>query len=303
MRNIETKLIKISKLRLPGDWRSLLAEPSTEEYAASLLASQPVVRASDHRLLSGKIDVAARERLGMDEALVRMVDCTDAEAQAIEAADAGSNRNEITLMLVNQLTDEAGGRGAARRAIAETQGIRPESVRMREYRANKSKPKAPEFNDLGMTLDPEWLEKVVGVQEQLDGVIAKVALAKGALTRMVKQGEPLPQRVAHLQEEMGRLGVALKGMRPHGVCPYCKTIQFVRAECAGCETLGYLSEQSFAGVPPEFLAMEAPVLLFRGETSSALEFTAIDAGEAVGLPEAISDAPGVGDDPSEVWPL
>jgi hypothetical protein len=290
MKVLRTTTVPISRLRLPGNWRAFLAEPATEECAAALLAAQPVVRASDQRLLSGKLEVAAREKLGLEEVLVKMVDCTEAEAQAIEAADAGGNRNEITLLLVDHLTAEGGGRGAARRAVAETQGIQPESVRMREYRASKSRRKESAFNDLGVPIVPEWLDTIEGVQEQLDGVIAKVVLAKGALTRMVKQGAPLPQRVAHLQEELGRLGTALRGMRPAMLCPYCKGLDKVRAECSGCEALGYLGEDLGAGVPAEFLGREPRLVIYRGEVVPWEEARGPE-------PETFGDVDGV------VWPL
>jgi hypothetical protein len=37
---------------------------------------------------------------------------------------------------------------------------------------------------------------------------------------------------------------------PYGVCPYCKAISQVRADCEQCGSTGWLNERSWKGSPP-----------------------------------------------------
>src|SRR5689334_9424094 len=106
MKVLSTSEIAIKTLHLPGDWRKLAAAPEVEGRAARIDDDLPVVRASDKRLLTGKTEVAARQRLGQGEVLVKLVECTDAEAKAMELADASERRADVTAALVSELADQ-----------------------------------------------------------------------------------------------------------------------------------------------------------------------------------------------------
>lgn len=163
--------IEIAKLRLPPDFRQRLKSPNVINLGESMDAvgqlHEPLVRATDHLLISGGDRVASHVVRGHEKVLVKFVECTDEEAELASLdenlkrrMDPERNARELERRLALRSAMEARalqaakkngapppaqtatGRAqkpevAARDKEAKARGVKPESVRKQQQRARK----------------------------------------------------------------------------------------------------------------------------------------------------------------------
>lgn len=161
MRTVGLREVKIAELRKPGNWKELLASPEVEVRARSIagigMIQEPVVRQSDKSIVCGRRRIAAKEKLGDKHVLVKLVECTDYEAEIWAAAENAERSHshaeqrqalERLIELVAKEKADAdktlrfdgpGGTksaiGLARDQVAAALGIKPKSIKQRRYRS------------------------------------------------------------------------------------------------------------------------------------------------------------------------
>lgn len=168
--------VDINALKLPGDFRARLKAPHVAELATSLESvgqlNEPIVRTTDKLLIAGADRVAAHTLRKAERVLVKLVDCTDEEAEhlrlteniwrrhepekrgldlerllALESARAAraikAARKEPTPP--PELVSEGGYRKSAKRVarekVAKAKGVSLETVRKAELRTKKRREK------------------------------------------------------------------------------------------------------------------------------------------------------------------
>jgi ParB-like chromosome segregation protein Spo0J len=180
--------VAIKSLKLPGDFRKRMASDHVKELAVSYeevgQLHEPIVRSTDKLLIAGSDRVAAHVIRKAEKILVKLVDCTDEEAEYVKHTENVRRRHEpkqraldlermIALESARQARKIAKGPQAlppedispatgkpiaevtvARREIAKKKGVKPEAVRRAHFRAKARQREA------------EKVEKVVVAQAE-----------------------------------------------------------------------------------------------------------------------------------------
>lgn len=153
-------------------------------------------------------------------------------------------------------------KGFARDIIAEKDGVKSETVRMREYREAHRK---PVLTDIGMEMDPEWLAKVRVIQMAVDAVARLLSMAKGKMKTIMEDTETVPGRYKDLLSDLETLQRRVAWARPESLCPACKGLEKVTPGCAGCETLAWITKGQVQDVPKELWDEKEPKVNYEGK--------------------------------------
>jgi hypothetical protein len=278
------RLIPIHRIVVDGSFAKRLSEPRVVELAASIEAyaciHEPIVRKSDWRLIAGRDRLAAHIKLERKSLLVKLVECTDAEALDIEAEENLQRRHdpvEEQRLFEHQRTrfverarkiiehrKESGeekfareprtANGLARRQLASAMGIKVESVRKREYRIRQRDPlKTPKFDflppeptidTLGVELEQNFIEQVREIQDGLDEMARGLARTLQRLSTMETRNLPLPAgAVVRLKEHLKEVGAKVRGFVPDSLCPVCKGESGQQEHCIKCMKSGWISRE------------------------------------------------------------
>lgn len=328
---MKTASLQVSELSLPGDWRQIQASPEVVKMAASIETHgqlEPgIVRASDKKLLVGRTRAAACEKLGIEFRCL-LVDCSDLEGRIMERVENAHRRHDPekqrtdTLELIELMAQkirqeypdlkERGpkktARGLAIETVATIEGVKPESIRMREWRANKGERfgKAEGLKSLGMVIDRDFENRVKEIQARHAKLVSRLQGALIIYKNLLKADDsldsdaPLPGKYKLLYWQLDDLAKAIGRLAPFSLCPFCKGLEAVKPSCAGCETFGWVSRQQLSEAPLELHDEEHPHVLYRGNLVpvSALPVTAPT--EPAPEPADDSDEP-PGDD-EDAWP-
>lgn len=320
MRTVRLGSVEIAKLRLPGNWREFLAQAKASPMLASLkhigLVHEPVVRASDMKLIAGRKRVAAHVTMGKDSVVAKFIECTDEEAELIELVENAHREHdpdrqsketaELIRLFEGRAVEELAAddghhrgqpktvRGRARELAADVIGVKPQSLRMREYRAAhekngaaKDRPAFP-FRTLGMKVSAEFVEECRAVANRLELAAQKANLAMVEMTRLAKAGLPYhSDRMDRMYDDLSSIASAMRALTPVSLCPTCKGIDEVQAQCAGCRKLGYITRSQESSIPAELWNEEDPIVYFRGKTQPLSDFAR--------APEPIDDPFGLGE--------
>lgn len=296
----------IATLRLPGDWRKTLDDPGVPAMAESQkwvgIIHEPMVRERDKLLVCGSRRVAGALHNGQESIVCKLVDCTDEEVEVLRLIENGYREHmtaDKRAELVNSLAEriallrhEKGKetlqeprrkkgrlkmpRTVAREIIAQATGRTPEAQRKSEQRFEK-KQRAKEAAidpdaDLGINapwadLDDDFKRRTNKVVRQTHEAATLLSRAVGALTAIVESGLPVHQaRLNRLREDVALCSKTLRGLSPSDLCPFCKGIERVQANCGGCAGTGYITANQREGVPKELWEVgEAAVVYEKGK--------------------------------------
>lgn len=322
IRRVGVERVKTAELEVPGLHERLAADHVrrlAENIEEVGMIHLPMVRRRDMQVISGGDRVAAHHLAGREEIDVQIVDQTDTEVEVLRRVenvhrrhDPEHAREEFVELVdwmerqVEQERQEAippdslpqgrprSPRGEARERVARTQGVDPESVRKREYRARKAKgkveqakkreakgkkPKAP-IDTLGLELGEALEANLAAVREYLDSAVRSLGKARGELERLASA--ELRTEMAELQtciEQVRTASHLVKGQRPARLCPWCKGINVVTQQCGACNGWGYLTERRNKDIPSRLLK-PPHLVMFRGETLDLEEAQRLDGGAA-----------------------
>jgi ParB-like chromosome segregation protein Spo0J len=339
MRVLSLSDVAIGRVNLPGDLRARMNHDSVIAMAESMnaggLINEPVVRKHDMRLIAGRDRFAAALRLGWTNMRVKLVECSDEEADLWELEEnvvrrnlVGEERDKLVQKAIEArtkaLTRVAQGaeerrrpgrpetaKGRARKEVAERLGIKPESVRQAEIRARKRQerkaahevtllspglrpadnvdptpPSAPELDDFGVLLDPEFSGLLVISQQEIDKARATVDRARQILAKGGELTGIQARRWRRAATALDEARELVKGLRPISLCPYCKGQQELVEGCAYCEGTAIRCRAQREDKLPEELLQRDPLMVMVN-----------------GKPEPIlfeEDAPA--EAPAEEWP-
>lgn len=295
---IAIKEVPIAQLRLPGNWKQILDDPSVPVLAISrkiMALHDPMVRKSDWRLIHGNRRVAAALHNGDTHILVKIIDCSDAEADLIAKME-NAHREHMSREDVKKLVDAFAEQIAqmepandrpssvriklpktiAREIVADTLGVTPEAVKkslQRERRRVKRLKAAADHDaDVGIRspwaqLDDDFKRQTNRIIEVTNGAAQLLQKAMQQLTLMM-QAKTLPLhegRLTKTYESIAVSSAALRALLPTCLCPYCKGVPKLQPKCLACMTTGYITRGQEPGVPDELWNEEHPVVMDDGQ--------------------------------------
>jgi ParB-like chromosome segregation protein Spo0J len=318
MEKLAIKEVEIGRLALPGDFRARVKLPRVAERARSIddlaLLQLPIVRKVDMKLISGTDRVAAHVHLGREVVEVQLVDCTDAELDEIRLTENVQRRHdpveqregvvELVKLYEAQVALDATpaepvpgkhnpAKAAARAKVAKQKGINPESVRKAEQRARKKAAagrKPADLALLGIAVPDQDLAHMLSARDYMTEASNKMKAAKAALSGLDNSDVLFPRgRWQQIYEQVSDAALFVRNAIPTGVCPYCKLIPLLRAQCAGCQATGYITHNQNDGVPPELLDQADHHVVWGGQLLTYDEAAKLSATE--GQPVVAAGAP------------
>lgn len=227
MKVIGFKTIPLTTIVLPGDFRSRLELDHVREKSKSIeqvgLLHEPIVRKADMRLLAGEDRVAAMyllctERGDEPRCLVKLVECTDEEAQDVRDHENVYRRHDLAeqratlARIVERKAEQIAianapkcanpkheGMGRpklpttiAREQVAKALNTSPRAIEAAIHRFEQQqmatrpvheRPKpVPTIKTLGIELGQEWLDEVTTIQAHLTACANRLRSAQVDLT-------------------------------------------------------------------------------------------------------------------------
>ena len=284
MHTIGLKEVKISNLKLPGNWAEYLESEEVQERAKSIerhgLIHEPLVRKSDMSLIVGRRRVAAHVVNGEDTVMVKLIECTDQEAEELELVEnlerhhaSPGEQRKLTVALVDlyerlekgkpavKLPGKKRGRkktprGRAREIVAEQIGIEPESVRRAEVRERSSQKDDAEDAPSPILLwtlevDDAYMEAMRDIQANISRALGKLRDVRKFLMAIQTNDHAQSDRMEPILEALTELRKRIEGHRPVSLCPACKYLDEYSHNCAACAGTGWATETQFSNAPKE----------------------------------------------------
>jgi hypothetical protein len=161
--------------------------------------------------------------------------------------------------------------------MAAAMGISPKAVAVAQERAKRAEraldePKQP-LADLtpatialvGMDVDADFLRAVLAAHEHVTTARQYAVLCQAALTRLQNSGTPYPQsRARRMRDQAHELSALIASQVPSSLCPWCKGVEKVMANCAACAGVGIIVAQQEASVPRELRDEASPKVTHHG---------------------------------------
>lgn len=289
------KMVAANQLYLPGNFRERLEAEHIPELAKSIDAldgciHEPIVRKRDGKLIAGVDRIAAHFFLKRDMVRVKLVDCTDDEADRIEVDENFHRRHSAeereSLMARAQAIHERlprieyQGMGrpkhaktVAREEVAMKLGISPESLRKQEQRRKRAKLQIQDpVRPLGMQLDADWRIKVAAAQKVMETDARHLKAMTTGIVRLLNSDETMVQkpRVRRLLELVQEAAELADELVPSSICPACKGLSELQSKCPTCFEAGYISKGQEEGIPQELWATD--VVMTDGEVRPMSDF-------------------------------
>jgi len=290
MQFLNIRRITINALTLPSDIKARMKAPHVAELAKSIEAlggepaEMPLIRLGTREVIAGRDRIAACMLLKIPRIDVRVVDGTDAElaqleldenlrrrqdnrtsmlAQAvklekaaIEAAEAETKGKAKEAGTVVPPKERKTAKGKAREAVAKKAGIKPESARKAEQRAEaKANPKPapaekPPIDLMGHEMSAATLKTIGRVVMLCETVEAS---AKYQQRDISNNAAILPGGVTvRLMDAAKELQAAAAAVKPVAICYECKGQG--DEKCKVCKGAHYARAEQMVNVPAEKLA-------------------------------------------------
>lgn len=305
------KVVAIAQLKFPGHWRKVLDDPSIPARAWSLRLvgqlQEPMVRKADWKVIYGNRRIAAALHNGETHVLVKLVACTDEEADLISRIE-NAHREHMKPDELRQFVDgiielaatvQATGGGTitdpkqtttriklpkvvAQAIAADALGITQEGVKKTLQREKQRKAKLMETighdADLGIrspwaTLDDTFRRQTNEIVAVTNGAAQLLVKVMQQLSRMETAGLPLhAARLGAVRENIAVCARALRALLPTWLCPKCKGISLLQPKCSTCMGTGYITKNQEEGVPAELWREEDPLVLVDGKYRPAADY-------------------------------
>jgi ParB-like chromosome segregation protein Spo0J len=292
------RLVPIAQVKLPGDWRKVLDDPSIPMRAASLKLvgqlQEPMVRRSDWKLIYGRRRVAAALYNGDEKVMCKVVECTDAEAELmafIENAHrehmAPGDLGKLVAAVEKRVTEAQAAnevvferphvtklslpKAIAKEIVADAFGLSKETLKknLQRERNRKARLKRTADHDSDLGIRSPWAELGDDFRKQTNHVVdvtntAAQLLQKASqqLTLLANSGAPLHHaRMTRVRESIALTAAALRGLLPTWLCVACKGVPALQPKCVTCEATGYITKNQEEGLPGILFSEEEPVAL------------------------------------------
>jgi hypothetical protein len=222
-----------------------------------------------------------------EDILATIVECTPEEARELSTVDL-KKPEDITARQRAMLAEldeyekqiarkrqkvapgkrETSARVQAREMVALRHGLSVEAIRKAEYRARKAGiiERTSSVKVFGVPPSKALLERIDGAMEKTSALRAAI---RSALRVVASSNLPDKQRsriTALLDRTLDFCGA------PYAVCPWCKGIEKLSPNCAGCSGAGWVTRERIDFAPQELLATEKPLVAVDGDFLPAEEF-------------------------------
>ncbi len=280
MNVIGIKRIGLSKLRLPGDFKQLLELDEVFTLANSIaqrgMLHEPLVRQEDWKVICGFRRVAAHFVKGWQTISVKLIECTDAEAEilqreenAIRWHDPGRQKAvliELVECYERELNEKLGedpdilrsksGRNRSARSVAiekvaNLRGVAPATVEqavLRRKNATK-KEKPPPIVTWGLNVSPRFMKEVGAIYAQVKKAENMASTMVSQYTRLANSDAQLPG--GYVDEMRIRAKAerdAIRERLPAALCPSCKGVDALQPRCPTCKALGWVTEAQMQNI-------------------------------------------------------
>jgi ParB-like chromosome segregation protein Spo0J len=284
--------VPLSKIRLPGDFKSLLSDPFVAELADSLdengLIHYPVLERDSLEVVTGMHRIAAHALRKRKSVEVRLWVGDAREREMLTLAEnlhrKERDRSELRRRYVEAKAAElaeappseapprrgrpVSPKGEAIRQVAAELGVSERTVR-RDMEAPKEvepEPKAEakaapatDIKTWGHAARPERLQSFQRVRDVLSELAAQSSQMLAAVTRLQRSTLPVDEVVlGDLIDALKEAGVSARHWLPVGICPYCRDEDTKRLACGACAGLGWTNKVGLEGCPVELLGGETP---------------------------------------------
>ncbi len=286
IKHIGIRHIPMRRMKLPGDWRSICQRPAVTEMMKLIALSggkpihPPTLQMPDYKLIAGRTRLAALTMMGKQEAEVKLIACSDMEAEMISDLEDCARRHDTTeqdaktLNIIRHMTalgqegeglTEIQARQSARRELAAHDGVQSDTIRKREDRAKAQEdalaaaaeagPVYP-IETWGLPMSMDAAARAGLIQSHLKKVRGHMHAASMAIGKMVKDDLPFPDPIIDDMKEMiGNVRDACDMHTPTHLCPYCKGRQEFKRECQECHGRAWASRLGMAkNVPAQLLS-------------------------------------------------
>ena len=273
MRVVGTRRIPVADINGMDDIDELMKTTRVQELAASIkdvggrTINDPVVRSEGNRIVCGRDRIAAYTINGANMISVRLIVCTDTEADVmtrhenvyrrIDPAQRDQDLSDLVKLKLDQKIaahpdKKVAGQGGllpeARKEVAKETGHTTEQVRMSEARAKRRDKGAhaqpADIQTWGIEVDERWSKGFGGTQEYMKTAAKRLRNAREELNVFSESGCPIQRNsTAKLREDIRRLARLASTMVPVALCPYCKGQDGVQADCVGCEASGFMTSR------------------------------------------------------------
>jgi hypothetical protein len=263
------------------------------------LIHEPLVRKSDMRVVAGRQRIAAYASLGREEIEVKFIEATDHECARLEIAENLERRqyesgeiNKLTKQLVDLCEMEETEtpvpppkrgpgrprtpRSPARERVAQQRNVKPESVRKAEQRAKAAEQAAAAESELaaneplrspidllGMAVDDQFIAQVTLVCQLVTDAMRHAKASQACLSHLANS-DMAPIQTGALDVVREKVADAIdriKGHVPKMLCPSCKGIEVLVANCVSCHGTAYVTESQLDFIPKELLDPDDPKVL------------------------------------------
>ena len=294
------KRVKIGSITMPSRYTTVVNSDHTKQLAESIAAHglihEPVVRRVEGKLyaLCGLHRIAAHSRKGLDEVMVKVVECTSEEAVDISevenlerwhdpkrrAAELKARLDRLEKVYEGTHDPKEGrrgykprsARGKARAQVAAERGVKPDSVAKADRRA-KAKEKqaekdgAPPVETFGLELEKEFSDNLSRIVTSMERAANLGQQVLAALTGLQNANTGFPEGLlSRLRETQSHQNASISGAIPVCLCPWCKAVPELLAECTACEGLGYVGKTKRDSAPEELLIDgDGAVVMVRGK--------------------------------------
>lgn len=254
-------------------------------------------------LLCGRHRVAAHQIQGKTKVLCKVVECADLEAdiirreenvvrwhspgektkQAMELRDLYAKLYEEHPELAPPPPPGKRGpkrtpRGSADLVVAELTGRKVDSFRGAAWRQKKREIAQAEAEEpalierkplpietYGVSLSDEYVDGVRSIRDHMLAAYDQLKTAQGWLTRLEKLDLYPRGMLSRLKASVHDVTAELGDAVPASLCPYCKGLPDVMANCAGCVGLGLVGASVLSRVPDELLDTAHPMVSVSGK--------------------------------------
>lgn len=301
MKLLRIEQIKLADIILPDD----LPDPSDPEVVTTgktvMLfggpVNEPIVRINaqtrEYELLLGRRCVAAHMLLRCTHITVKIVSCGREEADVLHSADNelwhSMSHRPPTDWYIEQLAERMAKRKLPKprgnpgrpkdwavEIEARKEGVGISAIRQRRQRLKvriedmrqKNKISGSTIITHGLEVPEAWLAEVTLVRGSLKKAADMIRKSLKDLQLVDEErmsARILPNVAEGLRQAATHAQVLIEQRVPHAVCPNCKLVPEVRANCAACETSGWVTLSQFADTPKALLDMADPIVTYGGK--------------------------------------
>lgn len=264
----DRKTLAIVDLRLPGDWRGMVATGAgPEEHDVPTLVYKSK---GNYTVVCGWNAVIRAAAMGRHEIEVLTVGDVQAQQEQAFRELEESGQYEMLRKLIGSMPQpkerrlrKRAPRQVGPETMAPVLGITPEQYLNAEKEARKREGATLDpIYSFGLPMAPEWLDYVGHIRAAMADAYASLAACSRAVADL---DEYSIRRFSYIKNQIRGLADTLNELRPVSVCPSCKNQPGAVDQCACCEKEGWVGTIDTSALDARLLADEPLYLQRHGQ--------------------------------------